>query len=93
MKAIRIKMKKNAQFSNNPKQIDGIYFDDGSEQFFLSIDKIYKLLINEPATVIYVGNDTSTHLVPVAATNGKEYVRSMPNTGMIDTVMRLPRDN
>lgn len=93
MKAIRIKMKENTKFSNNPKQVEGIYIDNGSEQIFYSVDEIYKLLTNEPATVIYVGDDTSAYLVPITATNGKGYIRSVPNTGMIDLIMRLPRDN
>lgn len=93
MKAIRIKMKENAKFSNNPKQVEGIYIDNGSEQILYSVDEIYKLLTNEPATVIYVGDDTSAYLVPITATNGKGYIRSVPNIGMIDLIMRLPRDN
>ena len=70
MKAIRIKMKENATFSNNPNLVEGIYIDNGSEQIFYSVDEIYKLLTNEPTTVIYVGDDTSAYLVPLSASNG-----------------------
>lgn len=92
MKAIRIKMKENSNLSNNPKEIEGIYIDNGGEQIFYSVDELYNLLKNEPTKIICVGNDNLTHLVPVTAMNGKRYIRSIPNAGMIDVVMRLPRD-
>lgn len=93
MKAIRIKMQDKAKQSNNPKQVEGIYIDNGIEQIFYSVDELYIFLINNPTAVICVGDDTSVHLVPITATNGKGYIRSLPNSGMIDAVMRLPRDN
>lgn len=92
MKAIRIKMKEDSNRSNNPKEIEGIYIDNGNEQIFYPVDELYKLLKNDPATIIYVGDDHSSHLIPIIATNGLGYIRSTPNLGMIDAVMRLPRD-
>lgn len=92
MKAIRIKMKENSKQSNNPKDIDGIYIDNGRKSVYYSVDELFRLLKNEPSETIYVADDYLSHLIPVNATNGKGYIRSVPNTGMIDALMRLPRD-
>lgn len=92
MKAIRIKMKEKYNHSNNPKNIEGFYIDDGSELIFYTVFELVNLLKNDPAEIIYVGNDRSSRLVPVTATNGKGYIRSLPNIRMVDAIMRLPRD-
>lgn len=92
MRAMRIKMKENSDRSNNPKEIEGIYIDDGSEQILYSVGELYELLKKDPMKMIFVGDDQEAHLVAITATNGKGYIRSIPNEGMIDAIMRLPRD-
>ena len=92
MKAIRIKMKENANHSNNPKNIEGFYIDDGGKLVFYTVCELVKLLKNDPTETINVGDDSSLRLVPITATNGKGYIRSLPNMGMVDAIMRLPRD-
>ncbi len=92
MKAIRIKMKENYNHSNNPKNIEGFYIDDGSKLVFYTVCELVKLLKNDPTETINVGDDSSSCLVPITATNGKGYIRSLPNIGMVDAIMRLPRD-
>lgn len=92
MKAIRIKMKENSKQSNNPKDIEGIFIDNGREFVYYSVDELFRFLKNEPNETIYVADDYSSYLVPVNATNGKGYIRSVPNIEMIDAIMRLPRD-
>lgn len=92
MKAIRIKMKENSNHSNNPKNIEGFYIDDGNELIFYTVCELVKLLKNDPNKIIYVGDDCSSRLVSIAATNGTGYIRSIPNLGMVDAIMRLPRD-
>ena len=91
-KAIRIKMKENSKQSNNPKDIDGFYIDDGQSVLYFSVEDLFGFLKNEPSEIIQIADDTSSSLVPVNATNGKGYIRSIPNRGMIDSLMRLPRE-
>lgn len=85
-------MKGNSKQSNNPQNIKGIYIDNGREFVYYSVDELFSFLKNEPSERIYVADDCSSFLVPVNATNGKGYIRSMPNIGMIDAIMKLPRD-
>ncbi|MGN0607231.1 MAG: DUF3892 domain-containing protein [Oscillospiraceae bacterium] len=90
MVAIKILMKKEALNSNNPQDIQGIGISNGKICNVYSVSDLYKYLKENPNINVVVENSNS-YLEPAMATNGEIYIRSIPNEGIIDSLMKLPR--
>lgn len=90
MVAVKLLMKKETGNSNNPKDIKGIAISNGEMCNVYSVADLYVYLKENPSIKIYV-KDSNSYLIPVRATNGDMYIRSIPNSNMIDSLMKLPR--
>lgn len=90
MVAIKILMKKEALSSNNPQDIQGIGISNGKICNIYSVVDLYNYLKENPGIKVIVDNSNS-YLEPIMATNGEIYIRSIPNEGIIDSLMKLPR--
>lgn len=90
MKASKILMKSNSFSSNNPQDIEGIGISDDKKCNVYAVSDLYNYLKDNPNVKIFVGNSNS-YLEPTMATNGDVYIRSIPNNGIIDSLMKLPR--
>lgn len=91
MNAVKIVMRENSYSSNNPKDIVGIFIEsEAGDIIEFSITQLYDYLSEYSDKRIYVKN-SSSYLIPVRAFNGQKYIRSMPNSNILDELMTLPR--
>lgn len=90
MYAVQIKMRDGAKFSNNPKDIETIYVCENKNIQAFLVEDLYVYLKEMSNDKIFL-KDKNHYLVPTIAANGKRYIRSTPNEGMVDGLMKLPR--
>jgi len=90
MIAVKILMKKDAVNSNSPKDIEGIGISNGKVCNVYAVADLFNYLKENPNIKVYV-KDSNSYLIPLRATNGDKYIRSIPNSEIIDLLMNLPR--
>lgn len=91
IKATRIKMKNNCFYSDNLLEIDQIYLEGCDTPGYYSKEIIHDFLIGHPNS-IEVNIFPYPDLQPMVSVNGEKFVRSIPNQGAYDNLLRLPRD-
>lgn len=90
MLAVRLIMKKGAEYSNNPRDIMSLVIQDNKTCKLCAVSETYRYLKANPDTKISV-KGSETYLVPAESLNGERYVRSELNTSTVDALMQLPR--
>ena len=88
MKAIKIKMKHNCEYSSHVQDIDSIYIDEMGT--YVKKAEVYDYLKKIPKSIV-VNIPPYPYLIPVLSTSGEKYVRSVANSTTIDNLLRLPR--
>lgn len=91
IRATRIKMKENCFYSDNLLEIDQIYLEGCDENGYYYKEAIHNFLVEHPNS-IEVNIFPYPDLQPMLSANGEKYVRSIPNQGKYDNLLRLPRD-
>ena len=89
MKAIKIKMKRNCEYSTNVQDIDSIYIDEMGT--YVKKAEVYDYLKKIPKSIV-VNNPPYPYLIPVLSTSGEKYVRSVANSITVDNLLKLPRE-
>lgn len=90
IKATRIKMKTNCFYSNDLLEIDQIYLEGCSTPGYYPKEAVHNYLIDHPNS-IEVNIFPYPDLQPMVSINGEKFVRSIPNQGAYDNLLRLPR--
>lgn len=88
MKARKIKMKSNCEYSKNVQDIDSIYID--SIGTYWKKAEVYDYLKQFPKS-IQVNIFPYPYLIPVISVLGEKYVRSEANDTVMDNLLKLPR--
>lgn len=89
MKATKIKMKKNCNYSSNVCDIDSIYLD--SINAYWKKERVHDYLNLWPKS-IQVNIAPYPSLIPVVSSTGEKYVRSEANYTTMDNLLKLPRE-
>lgn len=82
----KIHMKKYCNNSYNLTEIESLLIDN---QLYTK-EYIHDYLKNNPGT-IKVGTVSGPNVIPATSTNGEKFVKSEPNTSVIDNLLSLPR--
>ena len=89
MKAIKIKMKRNCEYSLNVQDIDSIYIDEMGT--YVKKAEVYDYLKKIPKSIV-VNIPPYPYLRPVLSTSGEKYVCSVANSITVDNLLKLPRE-
>lgn len=89
MYAMKIKMKRNCEYSQNVCDIDSIYLDDMHS--YHKKAEIYDYLRLNPKSIC-VNIYPYPYLVPAVSSTGEKYVRSKANDTTSDNLLNLPRE-
>lgn len=91
MRAIKIKMNRGCDSSDNVIDIDSILFIDNDGENWMKKEEVYDLLMVFPDIAV-VDRDPYPNLVPVKSVYGEKYVRSEPDEYKRDNLLSLPRE-
>lgn len=89
MKATKIKMKNQCEYSGNVCDIDSIYLD-AMCSYYKKAD-IFDYLKRYPKS-IQVNIYPYPYLIPTISITGEKYVRSEANGTTVDNLLKLPRE-
>lgn len=85
--ATKIVMKEGMLYSYNPLDIQYVLINDK----FYTIEEVYDYLIDYHKDKIYLYGYYGSYIVPCRATDGRKYLRSVPEQGLMDNILKLPR--
>lgn len=86
MTVTKIKMRKGKDYSWNPLDIEGVYF----EKKYATIESVYDYLkVHEDK--IFLSGFHNVYLVGMLSSDGRKYIRSMPNSSFVDNLFKLPK--
>lgn len=85
--ATRIVMRKGELYSYDPRSIQYVLINDE----FYTIEEVYDYSVDKRNEKIYLYGFYGSYIVPCMATDGRKYLRSMPEEGMMDNILKLPR--
>ena len=74
-------------YSYNPLDIQYVLINDN----FYTIEEVYDYLIDYHKDKIYLYGYYGSYIVPCRATDGRKYLRSVPEQGLMDNILKLPR--